>query len=557
MSALAAIRKSRFGRPPRTHHGEQADDEGVVADGTDLAAKPRRVNYPGSVRMTRPLPTLALLLLSACAAYTAPTDRNDLGDTAMSPGTGDATGGAQANSFRFDVFPDASSAAAEGAPASLLPHSFDEAIDAGPLDLVLEPPVHIEGLVTAYRVGPVERSVPLPGAEEAVLGTLSLQKSDTVQGRAITLADDGSYAVDLVPDTAYRLAVVPDDPALPTYTEETDLVEDQVLDLDLGAGSALWGRVVDGQGNPLSGVAIEAVNAFGPTTPTVSTDADGVFLLRVSPGSWHVIAMGRGNGRAPTLQSDLLYVGENGASATITYANLTTYTVGGRMQPGTGPGVRDGIARFTATSLQDYPDTASLVVEARADAFGNYDTRLLAGRYEVDLFPADDQDLTPVDLGEVRVTGPTDLGTTTLPVSADVEGLVVDPDDAPVAGALVECVEPAFGARSFSAHTDDNGLFAMSAPRIPLDCDIVPPGERTDLALTRRVLDPGSTTSPILELDPGQLVTGTVRYDDAGTLRPLQLGVIEVRDAKGQLLGTALTGVSDGTFAVRITPPVE
>src|SRR5690606_2132530 len=123
--------------------------------------------------------------------------------------------------------------------------------------------------------------------------------------------------------------------------------------------------------------------------------------------------------------------------------------------------------------------------------------------------------------------------------------------------ALVDCEEIGFARRVYSTHTDAAGLFTIAVPRIPLTCDLVPPGSRTDVALTRRVTTFSASEAATLMLEEGTLIEGRVRYEADEALRPLELGVVEVLDSKGQLLGTALTRPGDGSFSVRVTTPAD
>jgi hypothetical protein len=504
--------------------------------------------------MIRPLGLLSLLALSsACAELGIMTaDETEVN----APAEDDVDYGSLASTLRVDVFPSygAVEADADGRELDLLPHSFEMSTDTRELDLVLEPPVLLEGYVTGYHVSPTAASG-LPGVEEAVAARVTVRKEDSVQSRttATDVEDDGYFQAWVVPDIGYRLDVTPDDPEIALYTSQLQLLEDTFLDLHLDAGSTLWGQVVDGTGNPLVGVEVYAESVFGTRTAPDVTDMGGEFLVRVQSGAYRLVAEGRNNGRDPTVSTELTYVGEEGARTDVVYPNLDFFSVGGRMTPEGGTYIRDGAARFTAVSLDGYPDTTTLVVEARTDDFGNFDTRLLSGTYQVELFPSDDQELTPVSLGEVTIDGPTDLGATVLPGFTVALGSVSDPIGGPVAGALVDCVEIGFAERVFTAHTDDLGQFGMLVPQMELACDLVPPSDRGDLALTPLLVDLAEDDTPELTMEHGQLVTGTVRFTDDGALRPLEFAVVEVRDTKGQLLGTALTSVGDGSFSLRVT----
>ncbi len=550
-----AIRMSRFGPAHSDRSARNAVDSATLEIGTGLASAQRRgLTAEGATMFRIAIPAALVLMVGVACSESETRYDVDLSD-AESPDADEGFDAAMLT-WRFDVFPTTAAASDDG--DLLLPQTFEVPTETDVIDLRLRPPVRLEGAVTAYQVGPLARSSsPLPGAEVPVRGSLGLWRDGSVHGRTIALDDLGGFALTVVPDVGYHLSVVPADPSLPVFTSALALDRDTVIDLDIGAGAPMWGMVRDGAGAPLQGVSVRARSLMGVATPTTTTAADGSYLLRVSPGAWRIEALGRGNGRDPALASASVEVAAEGRQIDVVYETLTTYAVGGRLAPGTGPGVRDGRVRFTATALEGYETSAKLTVEARADNFGNFDTQLLAGRYRVEAYPADDQHLTPVDLGEVRVSGTLDLGLVTLPPGVNAEGVVLDPEGAPVAGALVDCEEIGFARRFYSTHTDAAGHFAFSVPRVALQCDLVPPGDRADLALTRRVVSFTAAEAALLVLDQGVLIEGRAHYDQAGTLRPLELAVIEVRDQAGQLLGTTLSRAGDGSFSVRITAPIE
>src|SRR5690606_1982072 len=119
-------------------------------------------------------------------------------------------------SYRFDVFP---MPAASSADADLLlPQTFEWSEDDTDIDMVLRRPVVLQGEITAYEVGPLARSTPLPGAEVPLQGSVTVRREGTVQSRTVTTSESGAFALSIVPGDGYRIAVVPTDPGVAMYT---------------------------------------------------------------------------------------------------------------------------------------------------------------------------------------------------------------------------------------------------------------------------------------------------------------------------------------------------
>jgi hypothetical protein len=95
---------------------------------------------------------------------------------------------------------------------------------------------------------------------------------------------EGTYAMELEPDTAFDLAIEPSDLTglLPWRREGVMLrsgeqMEEQVA---LGAGAVVRGRLVDEHGDPVGGIALRALAEDGATAASARTGAEGAFVLR-------------------------------------------------------------------------------------------------------------------------------------------------------------------------------------------------------------------------------------------------------------------------------------
>src|SRR5688572_20447447 len=127
--------------------------------------------------MSRFTSIAVLLALVGCSDTESGEYDTNLGavDTdAEEPAEGDAD--AAIDTWRIDVFPAFGTQAGE---RDILPHSFSTTVGGTDHDLILAPGVRVEGVVTAYQVGPLATST-LPGVDEPVNGTLSLRIEESV-----------------------------------------------------------------------------------------------------------------------------------------------------------------------------------------------------------------------------------------------------------------------------------------------------------------------------------------------------------------------------------------
>jgi hypothetical protein len=490
----------------------------------------------------------AVALLLVCTTACSETD--------MAEGVGapDALETAQ-DAQRLDVQPpeDLRSADANASHVALMPQTFRTVSNAGSRDLILVEPVVVSGVVSGFLVTPWQRAT-LPGEAIALDGALvSVRRTDSVQS-ANTVTSDGTYSLRIPPGTAYDVSFVPEDPLIPFFSASLSAVDDVVFDIDLGSGVEVWGLVLGGDGAPIEGVAVHAVDGQGIVGGTTLTNADGWYDLRVNPGDYQIVAEGRSNGRDPQQATELLEVGEQGLSVDFQYPTFDLRTLSGRVVDDQGDGLGDVTARFVASSLDGYVEQTTYSVEVTTGDTGVFDTRLLPGVYDVELRPKEGVEFAPATLGERRISASvTDLGTVALAPMGLVSGRVTDPSGQFVPDALVTMTEIGFGQRSWSFVSDDTGGFTTLAPAVRMEFALTPPAAREELALTRIDVEPTQGVQIDVAFENGLPITGRVLYADPqdGQLNPVSYAVVEARDEDGTLWGQALTD-AEGTYDLRV-----
>jgi hypothetical protein len=157
------------------------------------------------------------------------------------------------------------------------------------LDLVR--PVRVRGEVRTLSGTPVEGAVV----------RLSVRTHDgfgVLRERTLPSDGHGKFAFsDVPPESAFEVAVVARGSVGATVT---GITEPGLTDLDLGAiqidrGAEIRGRVVDGDGAPFPGAAVQVVRATGSVTADW-TDADGSFVLSgLAPGRARVVVTANGH----------------------------------------------------------------------------------------------------------------------------------------------------------------------------------------------------------------------------------------------------------------------
>lgn len=448
-------------------------------------------------------------------------------------------------SLRIDVHPAGGVELESGERIDLLSQSFGPFETLQDRDLVLSRPIHVQGDVLTYEVTPW-RSAELPGYEVDVTSRVTLRKADSVQSYTTLTDEQDRFDLTVVPDSSYLLTVVPEDPAVPLLIERWSVNAAREESLELSGGSAVWGVIRDELGDPLAGVAVVLENEDGVESAPATTDANGEYLVRVPEGTWTVIAEGRSHGRDPVLRLEPEPVGAAGLQADLAYGSLHAVAVSGRLLGPEGEELEDLRVRLTSLDLTGYDAGASLTVDVVSADRGNFFAQAIPGMYRVDVLPGDDDAFAPTAF-EVEVSGETDLGEVVLEGLYEWEGVITDPNGAPVDGAIVACTELDFGRRTWSTATGSGGVWELEVPEVPVVWTITPPTTRADLAMTHVQTDDPTRMS----LVSGVEFTGRVLSRPYGEDAPVGYAVLEVIDAAGETRARALTDL-EGVYTLRV-----
>jgi hypothetical protein len=483
--------------------------------------------------MTRLLP---LMLLAACA--------NDMAIGAPTVDDGD-TGAPVDNVvqlFHLDVEPINNDFAGE----ILLPQTFGPFVEGEGFELRMVPAVRFSGAITAERLGPWLGALPTEAVQAS--GALSLVDE---AGRVVseTRVDaDAGFSLLTQPGTV-TLVFSPEDPTLPAWEQALALLEDTRLDLDLGLGHPLWGRVLDADGVGVSEVGVYAQGAAGAVTATTWTDAQGWYELRVGPGTWTPIVAGRTTRRDPVVLGDALAIGDEGGRVDVQLAEARSVDLTARLVDLDDEPVVGVRVQITATSLAGYADgRASYQVEVLSDSRGYLDTRLPAGQYQVAVLPDATSPLAPVLQDGVNAFNNADLGVLMVAPLRAVTTTLLDPTGAPLASAPVACRELTPSPRTWTTTTSADGAVLLTVPDGPARCDFSPPGARGDLA--RLLLDTSGLEFPTsVTLPTGEPVSGAVVFDPTGV--PLPRALVSLRDEADAVRGQHTTDEA-GAFTLQV-----
>ncbi len=456
-----------------------------------------------------------------------------------------------------DVYPaevrsETDSTAFRALPQTLIPTDLEVAdtMDVGRVNLPA--PRVLSGVVTGETVNPFI-SADLPGDSGPIAAGIFVRRQGTVQSYATRTESDGSFASWVVPASEYQFAVVPDDPMVPMLSQELPVGANTVAqDVDLGIGVPIYGRIGTASGAMQNG-RVHVVDERGFVSASAIANSFGLYQLRVQPGTFDVVSEGRQGGGDPILVERAMVVGDDGLNVDFEYpTDLDQILVEGEVTASLGPSPNSVVVRFTAESLEGFADGEGRwtweTVAGRQN--GRYLDRMLPGVYTVEYIPPtvdDGPDFTPVRLVGVDLRSTVVLPTVELLPLVAVEGSVVSQGSAPLAGAQISCSEIGFDGRSWYASTDEEGHFDLDLPGVPVSCIVAPPGTAPGLASARVEIDPALNTTPTIVLDLGRRVIGEVTV--SGT--PETFALVEVRNARGELLGVGLTD-EDGEFSVPV-----
>jgi hypothetical protein len=153
---------------------------------------------------------------------------------------------------------------------------FGVSIGGGEVDLQFRPVAQLPGVVWNGAGGVAALVVATP--ERIIAGR--------TQRQAVNGGDDGAFILPLLEGSAYQVTALPVDRSLPARVDVRVVALPDALNIDLGAGVAVTGRVVRSTDNNsvqvVAGASIEVLDVGGralaaPTT----TQADGTFVVVV------------------------------------------------------------------------------------------------------------------------------------------------------------------------------------------------------------------------------------------------------------------------------------
>lgn len=495
--------------------------------------------------MTHLLPLLALLTLAGCSQDMAMATDGDAAD--FSPDT--ATVGRPTGSFRIAVEP------VDGGTSArpVLPAVFGPFLAADGLTLELHPAVRMEGHLRGERAT-AWSSVRLPTTLVDVPADLTLAGS-TPGVRWVTQSDAaGLYHLDVAPDL-YQLTVVPHDPLLPLFTSPVAVTTDRRFDLELDLGRPLWGRLVDGDGAPIAGASVHAVDDAGLGTASAPSNADGWYEIHVPDGVWQVVAEPPTGRRLPSRTVGPVEVGESGARLDASWSSPTRALLRVHLTDASGGSLTGADVTLTSVSVDDYGlGQAAFSLTVATDSQGFLETSVPAGVYVVALQPGPDDAWAPLVLRDLRVVDEQDLGTVAVDGFVDVRWSVRDVHDVTLGGAVATCTELDGTHRRWSFDADADGRIAAYLPNTPLDCLVMPPGGRPDLAALRQTLERPSDAD-VWALGVGDRVGGQVVLVDGATRQPTAYAIVRVLAEDGTVLAQGATDGA-GNFTLSV-PPAE
>lgn len=523
------------------------------------------------MRRTATLFLLGLLpLAAACseASFTSESLDNDVG----APDDDTSVDG----QIRIDVFPSQNAELTDlrGALLDYRPQTFIAEVEAfQDVDLILTPAVQLSGLIEGASLTPWP-SADLPTVDAALADAeIRFGLEGTVQ-QPRTMADqDGRYSVPVVPsDVPYEVAVIPADPSVPVRVQRITIDGSSASEsLFIDEGVPVWGTLVGPGGEPMTDLAVTALDDRGLRSAPTMTDDKGRFVLHVAQGQPYTIeAAPTGGEILPTLVTRLDVVESNGANADATFGSTASSAVTGlvrtaRSDTAEAQTLADGVARvrIIAESLDGFDEGEARYEVEVPTSNGRFTAIAPRGDYRVEVIPNDPSGPSPLVLDGIRVgTSTTTVNGLDLARKVAREGQIFDESGAPLGGAEVTCTEDGFAERTFSTIADPNGLFLMLVPLAPMQCTVTPP-QGVSLAATRQdipvddALDADAVWTLVAR--EGSTIRGTLTArrstnlnDDGSALPPVPMGtaVVQVR-AGGQLLGTAISD-ADGQFSVRI-----
>ena len=455
--------------------------------------------------------------------------------------------------LRVDVFPSVTGTKEDGYRA--LPQTTGPfLIPSGDLDIGevnLRRPLLVEGTVVGTQIRPSPMSgAELPGISVPIPGTAHLVRQGSVQQYGTRSDEAGAFQLSAVPQDTYVFEFIPDDPLFPSYAQDLALTDTAPeVEVDVGYGMTLHGRVLGEDGVPVPGARIHAVTEYGTPTADVGTDDQGYYELRVSEGIYSVVCEGRPFPSVdPTLSEEAIEVFGTGKRVDFSYLERDDILAEGQVMTEEGGALGGVTVRFTSENLDGYEGAlATASFETQTDVDGVFARRILPGVYTIEYLPESSQ-YSPRRLeGLALGSAASQLEPMTIESLATLDGYILDPFGDAVPRTQVSCVEEGFSQRRFVTQADEQGLYTLKASRVPLACTLTPPGDRTDLPMTSLNLDVSRPVDTALVFAKGLLVTGSISLDG----EPEASALVELTTSSGTRLGASLTDTG-GSFRLVI-----
>jgi hypothetical protein len=494
--------------------------------------------------MKKLLPILAVLA-AACAQDAALG-----GDSEATDGVADtATVSRPSPTFRISVEP----ADAGTLDNPVLPAVFGPFLAADGLSLELRPAVHLTGHLQGLRATSWS-SARLPATVVDVPADIALEGATAGVHWRTESNDAGLYDLAVAPDL-YQIRITPKDPLLPPWTAPLPIVGARRLDVAVGMGRPLWGRLVDGDGAPIGDAKVVATDDTGLRTAAAVSNADGWYELHVPDGMWRVVVEPPAGRRLPTRAAGPVEVGEPGARLDASWQVPVRATLRVHLTDAVGDSLTQATIAVTSASVEGYPlGSASFSLTVATDSQGFLETSVPAGVYALELLPGQEDRWAPLKLGDLAVVDELDLGT----IAADGFNPAVwtarDLDGVPLAGAVTTCTELGGTHRRWAFDADEAGRINVTLPNTSLDCLFMPPGDRPELAALRAQVDHPTEVADFA-LGAGDRVSGSVLLVTGGRRVPSAYAVVRVLADDDTVLAQGATD-GDGQFTLSV-PPAE
>lgn len=334
-----------------------------------------------------------------------------------------------------------------------------------------------------------------------------------------------------------------------------------ILLAPIASAVVVSGRVTNAQGTGIADVDLDFIDRDTDQSITLvndNTDFLGFYAVDVPAGDYDV--------RFEPAPGDR-YVGieERGVQVEGGGVSLDMELESGWFLSGS---VVDGAAMPVTDLDLDFVDSVDgpiFIANDRTDATGSFSVVVPGGSFDIEFEPAIGIQLAPLRIDAVAVAADTSLGQITMQAGHPLRGSVLL-SGIGLGGVLVQLVDPFTGLERFAIRnsTDAAGQFDFVVAEGPLDLLLVPP--RGAAALPRSlsgIVVGGTTDLPPLSLDPGVLVSGSVRGPGNVDAEGTDLDFTEIHSRRMRFTprdnadenGQFAIAVSAGSYEIDFTPP--